>query len=154
MLSDLEFRLRARVESDSPEAIILNYLNSRTTLYPPKDMAMIALISYWLPLAHRDAKSLSDQNLEQVIRDSIYRIKLHLQYLQEMLVEKTPYQEVGLIEAKQLENKLNGSNGSQPQVTRAEASPNALPKENSARSEVTQPQQQEWFNPLTSRSKG
>ncbi len=100
MLEDTEFRVRARVEPNSPEAIVLNYLNSRQTLYPSKDMALIALMSYWLPLAYRDDEMRSQESLNRVIRNSIYRLKLHLQYLQQMLGDEGLIEEVVSFEAK------------------------------------------------------
>ncbi len=100
MLEDTEFRVRARVESNSPEAIVLNYLNSRQTLYPSKDMALIALMSYWLPLAYRDDEMRSQESLNRVIRNSIYRLKLHLQYLHQMLGDEGLIEETVSFETK------------------------------------------------------
>lgn len=149
MLSDIEFRLRVRVERDSPEAVILNYLNSKQTLYPPKDMAMIALLSYWLPLAYRDQGLAAKENLVWVIRDSIYRLKLHLQYLQEMLGEGKLEQEGMIVNAKPSGNSL----GIPFPVARAEDDSSPKPEANSAKPLTEQTQQQEWFNPMKLSSK-
>ncbi len=77
------FQLRAC--DDSPEAVLVNYLNSKDTLYPLKDMAMIAIRSYWLPLAYRDNNSIALEEKDNVVRDSIYRLKLQVQTFLEML---------------------------------------------------------------------
>lgn len=86
MLEDFEFRLRTRTDSQSSEAMIMSYLNSKNTLYPAKDMAMIALTSFWLPLAYQAVGSQpTNIDLEAHIRSCLYRLRLHEQYLLELL---------------------------------------------------------------------
>lgn len=85
MLSDVEFRFRSRVKADSSEAVLIKYLNSRDTLYPAKDMAMIAISSYWLPLAYQAVDQSVD--LEPHIRACLYRLQLHSSYLMGLLGE-------------------------------------------------------------------
>lgn len=85
MLSDVEFRLRSRVKADSSEAVLIKYLNSRNTLYPARDMAMIAISSYWLPLAYQAVDQSVD--LEPHIRACLYRLQLHSSYLMGLLGE-------------------------------------------------------------------
>ncbi len=85
MFSDVEFRLRSRVKADSSEAMVIKYLNSRNTLYPAKDMAMIAISSYWLPLAYQAVDQSVD--LEPHIRACLYRLQLHSSYLMGLLGE-------------------------------------------------------------------
>jgi hypothetical protein len=85
MFSDVEFRFRSRVKTDSPEAMLFKYLNSRNTLYPAKDMAMIAISSYWLPLAYQAVDQSVD--LEPHIRACLYRLQLHSSYLMGLLGE-------------------------------------------------------------------
>lgn len=85
MLSDVEFRLRSRVKADSSEAVLIKYLNSRDTLYPARDMAMIAISSYWLPLAYQAVDQ--SVNLEPHIRACLYRLQLHSSYLMGLLGE-------------------------------------------------------------------
>lgn len=151
MLEDIEFRLRMRVDSNSPEAIILNYLNSKQTLYPAKDMAMIALMSFWLPLAYRDDDSQEKENIGRVIRDSIYRLKLHLPYLQQMLEEELEQEkEVALFEAgRQQQNRLEIP----PRTVTADDHSISKPEIDNAKSEAELTQSREWFNPLKSGSK-
>ncbi|AVH68100.1 hypothetical protein [Nostoc sp. 'Peltigera membranacea cyanobiont' N6] len=85
MFSDVEFRLRSRVKADSSEAMVIKYLNSKNTLYPAKDMAMIAISSYWLPLAYQAVDQ--SVNLEPHIRACLYRLQLHSSYLMGLLGE-------------------------------------------------------------------
>ncbi|MEJ6486124.1 hypothetical protein N0Y54_33515 [Nostoc punctiforme UO1] len=85
MFSDVEFRLRSRVKADSPEAMLFKYLNSRNTLYPAKDMVIIAISSYWLPLAYQAQEQPVD--LEPHIRACLYRLQLHSSYLMGLLGE-------------------------------------------------------------------
>ncbi|OYD90431.1 hypothetical protein CDG77_17295 [Nostoc sp. 'Peltigera membranacea cyanobiont' 213] len=85
MFSDVEFRLRSRVKADSSEAMVIKYLNSRNTLYPARDMAMIAISSYWLPLAYQAMDQSVD--LEPHIRGCLYRLQLHSSYLMGLLGE-------------------------------------------------------------------
>lgn len=139
MLKDTEFRVRARVESNSPEAIVLNYLNSRQTLYPSKDMALIALMSYWLPLAYRDDEMRSQESLNRVIRNSIYRLKLHLQYLQQMLGDEGLIEEAASFEAKTPTKEAKMS--LEKAITEGNADPTS--NSNSSRHES-----EEWVNPL------
>ncbi len=139
MLEDTEFRVRARVEPNSPEAIVLNYLNSRQTLYPSKDMALIALMSYWLPLAYRDDEMRSQESLNRVIRNSIYRLKLHLQYLHQMLGDEGLIEEVVSVEAKPPIKQAKMS--LEQAITEGNADPTS--NSNSSRHES-----EEWVNPL------
>ncbi|MBC1222155.1 hypothetical protein GNF10_13250 [Nostoc sp. UCD121] len=85
MFSDVEFRLRSRVKADSSEAVVIKYLNSKNTLYPARDMAMIAISSYWLPLAYQAMDQSVD--LEPHIRACLYRLQLHSSYLMGLLGE-------------------------------------------------------------------
>lgn len=85
MFSDVEFRLRSRVKTDSSEAMLFKYLNSRNTLYPAKDMVIIAISSYWLPLAYQAQEQPVD--LEPHIRACLYRLQLHSSYLMGLLGE-------------------------------------------------------------------
>lgn len=146
MLEDIEFRLRVRVDANSPEASILNYLNSKQTLYPPRDMAMIALMSYWLPLAY-EADSLQTKKTERAIRASIYRLKLHLQDLQQMLGEEVEEIEEVALKGEKLANRLE----IQPQTVRANDDSNKSEIEHTKAAESTE--NSEWFNPLKSNSK-
>ncbi len=149
MLEDIEFRLRVRVDSNSPEAIVLNYLNSKQTLYPAKDMAMIALMSFWLPLAYRDDLQ-EKENIGRVIRNSIYRLKLHLPYLQQMLGEEVePEKEVRLFEAGQQKSQLE----IQTHTVTADDDSSSKPETSQAISETDSAEPREWFNPLKSGSK-
>ena len=150
MSEDIEFRLRVRVNSDSPEAIILNYLNSKQTLYPARDMAMIALMSYWLPLAYEANGLQAREKIGRVIRASIYRLKLHLQDLQQMLGEEVePGKEVALFEAKQPASRLD----IQSRPITADDSPSDKSEIGHAKSEGALTESHEWFNPLKSSSK-
>ncbi|MBD2531897.1 hypothetical protein H6G97_20835 [Nostoc flagelliforme FACHB-838] len=157
MLENFEFRLRTRVQQESPEAILLSYLNSKDTIYPPKDMVMIALMSYWLPLAYQAAGKGTKDNLDYNIRSCIYRLKLHQQYLQEMLGEEPADLEVGLIESQSPTSPVNKPSEIQPQQQALfiQADDNLLdvpsPVENDL-SVKQQPEPQEWFNPLKPRS--
>jgi hypothetical protein len=149
MLEDIEFRLRVRVDSNSPEAIVLNYLNSKQTLYLAKDMAMIALMSFWLPLAYRDDDSQEKGNIGRVIRNSIYRLKLHLPYLQQMLGEEVEQEkEVPLFEVGQQKSQLEIQTHT---VTADDSSPK--PETSQTISEIDSAEPREWFNPLKSGSK-
>ncbi|QLE59909.1 hypothetical protein [Nostoc sp. TCL26-01] len=156
ILEDLEFRLRTRTFPDTSEAILLNYLNSKATLYPSKDMAMIALMSYWLPLAYRAAGYGAKENLEQSIKDCIYRLKLHQQYLQEMLtgglgsmandlIESPPTNShLGQLSTTQPEQSLVTNNVQDNPADVTTLQPNDLPVD-------TPREEQEWFNPLEPR---
>lgn len=150
MLEDIEFRLRVKVDSDSPEAVILNYLNSKQTLYPARDMAMIALMSYWLPIAYEANGLQAREKMKRAIRASIYRLKLHLQDLQQMLGEEVePGKEMALFEAKQLTNRLEIQSHA---VTTGDSSSDKSEIEHT-KSEGANAESRAWFNPLKSSPK-
>ena len=143
MLEDIEFRLRLRVESDSPEAIILKYLNSRQTLYPSRDMAMIALMSYWLPIACRDEGMQPKESFSRVIQNSTYRLKLHLQYLQQMLGDEV------LEDVVSSKVKTPSSQSRTPlESTVAECISDSEPNGDNPNSQEALTKPQPWFNPL------
>ena len=152
MLSDFEFRLRTRFEPESPEAILINYLNSKATVYPSKDMAMIALMSYWMPLAYRSTGKASPDRLEQSLRDCIYRLQLHLQYLQAMLgQELSQIDDFNLIKSHKFNNFQGESRHDPTKENRtkdADGSPLPKPHDNQLQE---QPESLEWFNPLKSK---
>ena len=85
MSEKFEIRFSVQAEPGSPEFELLSYFkNPRQTMYPLKDMAMLALISVWLPLAYRDNKQATPKQLHQVIRDCTHRLMMQLQYFREM----------------------------------------------------------------------
>ena len=149
MSSDFEFRLRMRVEGNSPEATVLNYLNSKHTPYPPKDMAMIALMSYWLPLACLDEQMRSPESFNRTIRNSIYRLKLHLQYLQQMLGEEAVLEEIASLEPKVTSSQLETPRENAVAQRYSDHNPNG----NSPASQSASTEKEEWFNPLNVGSK-
>lgn len=152
-MEDIEFRLRVRVDSNSPEAILLNYLNSKQTLYPAKDMAMIALMSFWLPLAYRDDNLQAQENIGRVIRDSIYRLKLHLPYLEQMLGEEVEQEkQMALFEAK-VGRQQKSRSETQTQTVTANDDSSSKPEIDNPKSEADSAEPREWFNPLKSGSK-
>ena len=109
-----KFRVRFQVQATvgSPEAILLNYLNSKSTPYLLKDMVMIALRSYWLPLAYRDNSAVTKSEKDKAIADCIYRVKLQQQQLQEML-RNFLFCHSG---NAQLESQLSGTRAGQSKV--------------------------------------
>lgn len=90
-LQDCEIRVRLRADQGSAELALASYLSSKDTLYPPKDMVMIALMGYWLPLAQKHKSGVVD---DECINSSIYRLKLHLEYLEKMLQNKITREDV------------------------------------------------------------
>lgn len=149
MSSDFEFRLRMRVEGNSPEATVLNYLNSKQTPYPPKDMAMIALMSYWLPLACLDEQMQSPESFKRTIQNSIYRLKLHVQYLQQMLGEEAVLEEIASLAPKVVDTSRSGT---PLENAVAQSVPDQNPNDNSIESQGAATESEGWFNPLKSNS--
>jgi hypothetical protein len=149
MSSDFEFRLRMRVEASSPEAIIINYLNSKQTPYPSKDMAMIALMTYWLPLACQDEERQSPESFKRTIQNSIYRLKLHVQYLQQMLGEEVVLEEIASLAPKVVDASRSGT---PLENAVAQSVPDQNPNGNSIESQPAATESEGWFNPLKSNS--
>lgn len=85
MSKKFQVRVHVQAQDESLETVLVNYLNSKSTLYPLQHMAMIALRCYWLPLACLDNSSIAKENRNRVILDCIYRIQLQIQDFQEML---------------------------------------------------------------------
>jgi len=83
-VKQFQFRFQLKTYSGTNQAVLLNYLNSKSTPYPLKDMVMIALCSFWLPLAYRDSKEFDVQQKNEIIRDCIYRLKLQSQSISSM----------------------------------------------------------------------
>ncbi len=81
----IEIRFEVQVLEGSREEKLLNYLKSKQTPFPLKDMAMIALQGFLMPLAYRDNDDVTSQEKEWVVRDSIQRLQQQVQYFQEML---------------------------------------------------------------------
>lgn len=80
-----EIRFSIQAEPGSPEFELLSYLkDSSRSLYPLKDMTMVALASVWLPLVYRNNEQVTPQQLHQVICDCTQRLMLQIQYFQGM----------------------------------------------------------------------
>lgn len=85
MKRPIEIRIRINVEFDSSEAALADYLHdSSAAPFPFREMVMLALKSYWLPLAYKRQKA-APEKLHEVTLDCIYRLQLHIQYLQSMI---------------------------------------------------------------------
>lgn len=85
LLKKFEIRFSVYAEPGSPEFELLSYLKDPSrTMYPLRDMAMIALTSVWLPLVYRDNSQLIPQHLHKVICDCTHRLEMQIQYFREM----------------------------------------------------------------------
>jgi len=84
-MQTIEIRFEVQVFEGSREEKLLNYLKSKQTPFPLKDMAMIALQGFLMPLAYRDNDDVTSQEKAWVVRDSIQRLQQQVQYFQEML---------------------------------------------------------------------
>lgn len=84
-MRSIEIRFEVQVLEGSREEKLLNYLKSKQTPFPLKDMVMIALQGFLMPLAYRDDDDVTDQEKGWVVRDSIQRLQQQVQYFQEML---------------------------------------------------------------------
>jgi hypothetical protein len=82
-----QIRFQIVAEEDSPEATVLDYLTSKP--YQLKDMVMLAVLGLWLPPAHRDNDASTPIDLIRAIHDSSHRLKLQLQYFEELAKEIT-----------------------------------------------------------------
>ncbi|MGK7908791.1 MAG: hypothetical protein AB4040_16405 [Synechococcus sp.] len=82
-----QVRFQVTASPSSREGVLLDYLLARETPYPLRDMVMLAVQSFWLPLAYRDrqATSLPPPELEQLVRSCVLRLQMQQQYLQALL---------------------------------------------------------------------
>lgn len=80
-----ELRLRATVEEDSPEAMLMEFLqDEQARPYSKNEMLMIAAKVCWLPLACQHQTN-SHAKAVQILFDAEYRWQLHSQYLRTKL---------------------------------------------------------------------
>lgn len=105
MPEKFEIRFSIQAEPGSPEFELLSYLkDSSRTLYPLKDMAMVALASVWLPLVYRSNQQVTPQQLHQVICDCTQRLMLQIQYFQGM--DELAAQPISQLETSKLSSQL------------------------------------------------
>ena len=105
MPEKFEIRFSIQAEPGSPEFELLSYLkDSSRTLYPLKDMAMVALASVWLPLVYRNNEQVTPQQLHQVICDCTQRLMLQIQYFQGM--DELATQPISQLETSKLNSQL------------------------------------------------
>lgn len=101
-----KFQVRFQVTASptSREGVLLAYLLARETPYPLRDMVMLAVQSFWLPLAYRDRQetSLSPPELEQLVRSCVLRLQMQQQYLQALLPKPLAELSEPLVEPKPL----------------------------------------------------
>lgn len=81
----IEIRFEVQVFEGSREEKMLDYLKSKRTPYPFKDMAMIALKGHVMPYAYRDDHLAPLSEKVQVIQDSLHRLQIQEQCFKEML---------------------------------------------------------------------
>ena len=82
-----KYRVRFQVTASpaSREGMVLDYLLAGETPYPLRDMVMLSVQSFWLPLAYRDRlKALPASELEPLIRSCVLRLQMQQQYLQSL----------------------------------------------------------------------
>jgi hypothetical protein len=80
-----EIRLRATVEEDSPEAMLMEFLqDEQARPYSKNEMLMIAAKVCWLPLACQHQTN-SYSKAVQLLYDAEYRWQLHSLYLRTKL---------------------------------------------------------------------
>ncbi|BAY14078.1 hypothetical protein [Calothrix sp. NIES-2098] len=80
-----EIRLRATVEEDSPEAMLMEFLqDEQARPYSKNEMLMIAAKVCWLPLACQHQTN-SHTKAVQLLYDAEYRWQLHSLYLRTKL---------------------------------------------------------------------
>lgn len=105
MPEKFEIRFSIQAEPGSPEFELLSYLkDSSRTLYPLKDMAMVALASVWLPLVYRNNQQVTPQQLHQVICDCTQRLMLQIQYFQGM--DELATQPISELETSKVSSQL------------------------------------------------
>lgn len=123
MPSRIDYRFRAMVNADSQDGALVRYLRSRDSEFSEKDMVLWATAAYWLPLALREQKNCSTQQLKQSARTSIYKLRQHINYLAQVFGLEGEVTEIGALPKVQAD-----SNYSKPvdepvaELTKTEAS--------------------------------
>ncbi|MEM9154163.1 MAG: hypothetical protein AAGB13_03870 [Cyanobacteria bacterium P01_F01_bin.33] len=84
-MSKYRIRFQVTASPSSREGMVLDYLLAGETPYPLRDMVMLSVQSFWLPLAYRERlKALPAPELEPLIRSCVLRLQMQQQYLQSL----------------------------------------------------------------------
>jgi hypothetical protein len=81
MSNQLDFRLRYQVRRDSPDGILLDYLRSKETEFPTRQMVLWSLSAYWRPLACQWTGQFSEDRLQAIARLSIGLLQKQIEFL-------------------------------------------------------------------------
>lgn len=81
MSKQLDFRLRYQVRRDSPDGILLDYLRSKETEFPTRQMVLWSLSAYWRPLACQWTGQFSEERLQAIARLSIGLLQKQIEFL-------------------------------------------------------------------------
>ena len=102
----IDFKLRLQALEDTPEGVVLSYLNS---LGPrsSKDLIWQVLRMCLLPLAHKAKGDLSDEQLRIVALEACNALEQHIIYIRQMFGLEKPTQHIVV---------MNGQNSGQPQL--------------------------------------
>jgi hypothetical protein len=86
MTSLFDYRVRVQVKTESPDAVLLDFLrNERQGSYSHKEMLLWALRAYWMPFAQQQSarSGQSEAQLRHIALSSIYQLEKHIDYIRE-----------------------------------------------------------------------
>ena len=79
----VNFVYRHQPKKTSKHGILLTYLKEDEAEFSLKERMLNPLVAFWLPFAYQQCTNVSEQELQQLARSSIYQLKLHIQYLED-----------------------------------------------------------------------
>ena len=103
-------RLKFQADEDSPEGVVLSYLNSLGSR-ESKDLILYALRAWYLPLAYKAKGDLSDDQLKIIALESCDALENRARYLRQLFFLERPPQPTQQI----VINNGQGSVSPQPQ---------------------------------------
>ena len=85
----INFRLRFQALADTPEGVVLSYLNSKGAR-ESKDLILQVLRMCFLPLAHKEKGDLSDEKLRIIALEACNALESYASYIRQIFFLERP----------------------------------------------------------------
>ncbi|MBG1263168.1 hypothetical protein [Nostoc commune] len=96
----IDYRCRISMNKEPFSIALINYMKHGGNINE-RDKVLSALFGYWLPFALKADGNFSEQEVKQYVRNTIYKLKLHIAYLSEVFfLEDFPVDSSTIISAK------------------------------------------------------
>ena len=79
----VKFFFHSKPEKLSINGILLTYLNqNRANIIKKSELILHSLSAFWLPFAYKSCTDISEEEIQKIAISSIYRLKSHIQLLE------------------------------------------------------------------------